>query len=77
MFRKDVFKPDREARANNVKRLQQYVASADDKYSSPLDAACRLKYVLEYIALNNDVSQIYTKKDLMLGTYDQNVTKRK
>ncbi|MGL4369033.1 MAG: hypothetical protein ACRCUT_05085 [Spirochaetota bacterium] len=66
MFKKDIFKQDREARSNNVKRLQQYVLSADEKYSSPLDAACRLKYILEYIALNQDVSHIYTKEDLKL-----------
>jgi len=66
MFKKDVFKTDMEARATNVKRLQQYVASADDRASSPLDAACRLKYILEYIALYHDVSHIYTKDDLRL-----------
>ena len=66
MFKKDVFKVDKEDRAMNVKKLQQYVASADDRFSSPLDAACRLKYILEYIALYHDVSHIYTKNDLLL-----------
>jgi hypothetical protein len=66
MFKKDVFKKDKEARSINVKRLQQYVSAAEDRFSSPLDAACRLKYILEYIAINNDVSHIYTKADLRL-----------
>lgn len=66
MFKKDIFKKDKEARATNVKRLQQYVSAAEDRFSSPLDAACRLKYILEYIALNHDVSHIYTKDDLRL-----------
>ena len=56
-FKKDIFKKDKEARATNVKRLQQYVSAAEDRFSSPLDAACRLKYILEYIALNNDVTK--------------------
>ena len=67
MFKTDIFKKDKEARSINVKRLQQYVSAAEDRFSSPLDAACRLKYILEYIALNRDVSHLYTKDDLMLG----------
>ena len=66
MFKKDIFVKDKEARSRNVKRLQQYVSSADERFSSPLDAACRLKYILEYIALYHDVSHIYTKKDILL-----------
>jgi hypothetical protein len=67
MFRNDIFKKDKEARSTNVKRLQQYVSAAEDRFSSPLDAACRLKYILEYISINRDVSHIYTKEDLQLG----------
>jgi hypothetical protein len=67
MFKKDIYITDPDARARNVKRIQQYVASADEKYSSPLDAACRLKYVLEYIALKQDVSHIYTEADIQLS----------
>jgi hypothetical protein len=67
LFRKDVFARDMEARAKNVKRIQQYVASSDNQFSSPLDAACRLKYVLEYIALKQDISSIYTHNDILLA----------
>ena len=67
MFKTDIFKKDKEARSINVKRLQQYVSAAEDRFSSPLDAACRLKYILEYISINRDVSHIYTKEDLQLG----------
>ncbi|HEY1405942.1 MAG TPA: hypothetical protein VF857_04975 [Spirochaetota bacterium] len=68
LFKKDIFKNDSEARSRNVQRLQQYVSSSDKKFSSPLDAACRLKYVLEYIALKQDVSKIYTAQDILLAS---------
>jgi hypothetical protein len=66
MFKKDIFLSDRDARSRNVKRLQQVLESADVKASSPLDAACRLKYVLEYIMLKQDVSHLYTKETIAL-----------
>ncbi len=59
-------KSNEEDRSLNVKRIQQFSSHTDDRFSSPLDAACRFKYVLEYIALNNNVSSIYTKEDLKL-----------
>jgi|GEM_PF-230469 len=67
MFKKDVFIQDKDLRSKNVKKIQQYVASADEKYSSPLDAACRLKFVLEYISLENDTSAIYSPEDIRLA----------
>jgi hypothetical protein len=66
MFKKDIFNPDKAARTKNVKKLQQHTASVDNKTSSPLDAACRLKYILEYIALKQNVSKLYSKEDLLL-----------
>jgi hypothetical protein len=66
MFKKDIFNPSRTARTKNVKSLQQHTASVDDRTASPLDAACRLKYILEYIALKQDVSHLFTKDDLQL-----------
>jgi len=66
MFKRDVFNSNKDARTKNVKRLQQHTASVDDRTSSPLDAACRLKYILEYIALKQNVSHLYTKEDLLL-----------
>jgi hypothetical protein len=66
MFKKDVFNQNKTARTKNVKRLQQHTASVDDRTSSPLDAACRLKYILEYIAIKQNVSHLYTKENLLL-----------
>jgi hypothetical protein len=57
-----------------VKKIQQYVASADEKYSSPLDAACRLKFVLEYIALENDTSAIYSPEDIRLAPVSNTIS---
>ena len=71
MFRKDIFIKDKDQRSKNVKRIQQYVASADQKYSSPLDAACRLKYVLEYLMFEKDVSHIYTPDDILLSPINE------
>lgn len=67
LFRKDIFNPDKNRRTLNVKRIQQYPPAKDNVHSSPLDAACRLKYVLEFIALKQHVEHIYTQKDLMLS----------
>lgn len=65
-FKSDVFNPDREAKTLNVKRLQQFSSHTDNRLSSPLDAACRFKYILEYISFKQDVSHIYTSDDLYL-----------
>jgi hypothetical protein len=66
LFRKDVFNQNKDARTKNVKSIQQHTASVDDRTSSPLDAACRLKYILEYIAIKQDMSHLYTKENLSL-----------
>jgi len=66
-FKKDILESDPHRRTKNVKTLQQFPQTTPEKYSSPLDAACRLKYVLEFIALKQDVSRIYTKKELSLS----------
>jgi hypothetical protein len=67
LFKKDIFHPDKDSRSKNVRRLQQHLDTADARGSSPLDAACRLKYILEYIMLKQDVSHIYTKEDLNMA----------
>jgi hypothetical protein len=66
LFRKDIFNPDKNRRTLNVKRIQQYPPAKDNVHSSPLDAASRLKYVLEYISLKQHVEHIYTAKDILL-----------
>ena len=50
MFRDDIFVEDRDMKCWNVKSLQQCSKTADNRNSSPLDAACRFKYILRYIA---------------------------
>ncbi len=59
-FKKDIFETDRKKKTLNVKRMQQFSQRSDDRFSSPLDAACRFKYILEFIALKQNVEHIYT-----------------
>ncbi|MCU0844419.1 MAG: hypothetical protein MUC76_05770 [Spirochaetes bacterium] len=67
-FRRDVFETDPDTRSVNVKRIMQASPRTDNSVASPLDAACRLKYVLEFIALNQNVEHIYSREDLLLST---------
>lgn len=67
MFRSDIEQEEPDKRTRNVKSIQQYSSHTDERYSSPLDAACRLKYVLEYILLNNKGIRLYSHTDLMLS----------
>lgn len=60
MFKKDIFEPDRKKKTLNVKRMQQFSPRTDEAISSPLDAACRFKYILEFIAFIQNVEHIYT-----------------
>ncbi|HSV95751.1 MAG TPA: hypothetical protein VLM75_02325 [Spirochaetota bacterium] len=66
-FRRDIFETDPNTRSITVKRIMQASPHADNSVASPLDAACRLKYVLEFIALNQNVLHIYTREDLLLS----------
>ena len=65
-FKKDVFEKDRHKKTLNVKRMQQFSPRTDDRFSSPLDAACRFKYILEFIALKQNVEHIYTQEMISL-----------
>jgi hypothetical protein len=67
LFKKDIFKNDRDKRTLNVKRIQQYSPRSDNKQSSPLDAAARLKYILEFFLIKYNISHIYTKEDIALS----------
>jgi hypothetical protein len=67
LFRKDIFISDRNKRAFNVKTIQQFSQGSDNKQSSPLDAAARLKYILEFFLLKYNLSHIFTKEDLALS----------
>ncbi len=66
-FRKDIHNPDKEKKTRNVKMLQQFSAHTDNRFSSPLDAAARFKYVLEYFLLMRPVEHLYTKNDIKLS----------
>ncbi|MBN1497202.1 MAG: hypothetical protein JXA07_10570 [Spirochaetes bacterium] len=66
LFKKDIYMSDRDRRTLNVKRIQQYSPRSENKLSSPLDAAARLKYILEFFLFKYDVSGIYTKEDLRM-----------
>ncbi len=67
MFRNDSWILDPEKRTLNVKRIQQYLARSENYHSSPLDAACRFKYILEFIAIKQKVDHIYTMDQLKLS----------
>lgn len=66
MFRSDIDKAGKE-RTFNVKRIQQFPITSEDKLSSPLDATCRFKYILEFIALRQNVKHIYSLEDIKLA----------
>lgn len=66
LFRKDIFNTDLHKRSLNVKRIQQLPPAAEDSVSSPLDATCRFKYILEFIALKQNVEHIYTAEQIKL-----------
>jgi hypothetical protein len=70
LFKKDIFEADRNKRTLNVKRIQQFPPATDHRFSSPLDAAARFKYVLEFIAIKQNVEHIYKKSDLSLTGID-------
>jgi len=67
LFKKDIFEKDEDKRSLNVKRIQQFSPRSDNKLSSPLDAAARLKYILEFLYSVRSVDHIFTKEDLMLS----------
>jgi hypothetical protein len=67
LFKKDLFSPDPEKRVLNVKRIQQFPPTVDTSVSSPLDAICRFKYILEFIAIKQNVQHIYTPDNIKLS----------
>jgi len=67
LFKKDIFLPDQEKRCLNVKRVQQFSPRSDNKLSSPLDAAARLKYILEFLYEKFEPDHLFTKDDLRLA----------
>jgi hypothetical protein len=66
LFKKDIFISNRDRRTLNVKRIQQYSSRSENKLSSPLDGAARLKYILEFFMIKHNVVHLYTKEDLLL-----------
>ena len=70
LFKKDILEPDREKRTLNVKRIQQFPPATEHRFSSPLDATARFKYVLEFIALKQNVEHIYKNYELSLAGID-------
>ncbi|MBN2041901.1 MAG: hypothetical protein JW864_17835 [Spirochaetes bacterium] len=67
LFKKDIFNPDKDKRTLNVKRIQQFPPTTENQLSSPLDAASRFKYILEFIALKQNVEHIYTPEQTKLS----------
>ena len=50
-----------------MKRIQQFPFTVDSRASSPLDAVCRFKYILEFIAIKQNVEHIYTPDKIKLS----------
>ncbi|MBP7737953.1 MAG: hypothetical protein KA369_18390 [Spirochaetes bacterium] len=67
LFKKDIFDGDRDRRTLNVKRMQQYSPRSDNRMSSPLDAAARLKYILEFFLVKYPSLRIYSREDLLIS----------
>jgi hypothetical protein len=67
LFQKDIFVYNFEKKTLNVKMIQQFSAQSDASLSIPLDACARFKYVLEFFAIKQNVSHIYTLDDLLLA----------
>ncbi|MEW6527665.1 MAG: hypothetical protein AB1444_13500 [Spirochaetota bacterium] len=67
LFKKDIFETDKDKRTQNVRRMQQFLARIDTISASPLDAAARLKFILEFFALKQNISHIYTLDTVKLS----------
>ena len=63
----DIMMSDPGKRSLNVKRLQQFSMHSDDRLSSPLDTAARLKYILEFFLIKYDVSHLFTREMILLS----------
>lgn len=66
LFKNDIFVSNPDRRSINVKRIQQVSPRTENKVTSPLDAACRFKYILEFIAIKQRVDHIFSTSDLQL-----------
>ncbi|MFH0974444.1 MAG: hypothetical protein V1874_01530 [Spirochaetota bacterium] len=67
LFKKDIYIADVKKRTLNVKKIQQFPPTVDPGVSSPLDTCCRFKYILEFIALKQNVEHIYTSEQIKVG----------
>lgn len=71
MFTKDIFLKTAEERTLNVKKIQQFAHKSDDKFSSPLDAAARFKYILEFLNFKNNLDDLFSLEDLKLSNVEK------
>ena len=67
LFKKDVYSNNKETRYLNILKIQQFAVQHNNDLSSPLDAATKLKYVLEFLSLKNDLDDIFKKEDILLS----------
>ncbi|HOP28865.1 MAG TPA: hypothetical protein P5120_06610 [Spirochaetota bacterium] len=66
LFQKDIFIYEPEKKSLNVKRIQQFSPQSDYNLSLPLDACARLKYILEFFQIRQDVRHIYKPDDIRM-----------
>lgn len=66
LFKKDIFVFNTDQKSLNVKMIQQFSPQSDYKLSLPLDACARLKYVLEFFYIKQNVKHIYTPENIRM-----------
>ncbi len=66
LFKKDIFLYNPEQKSLNVKMIQQFSPQSDYKLSLPLDACARLKYVLEFFYIKQNVKHLYSLDDITM-----------
>lgn len=66
LFKKDIFIYNTDQKSLNVKMIQQFSPQSDYRLSLPLDACARLKYVLEFFYIKQNVKHIFTLDDIKM-----------
>lgn len=66
LFKKDIFIYNTDQKSLNVKMIQQFSPQSDYRLSLPLDACARLKYVLEFFYIKQNVKHIYSLDDIKM-----------
>lgn len=66
LFKKDIFIYNPDQKSLNVKMIQQFSPQSDYRLSLPLDACARLKYILEFFYIKQNVKHLYSLEDIKM-----------